>query len=159
MDELFKNEKNNSIEDVEIILTVTDIYTVILFSCGSEVEDIGFTISWDDYDEVVDEVMNNDAMAVVIYDNKPNEIEFKKNMMWLEPIKKYFNWKKGKKLYLRLKMNADGWFNVWENSTVNNYQYIVTEEGFCWGFKTYWESGSIFRKIYKLDCVYNNTIC
>jgi hypothetical protein len=148
-------------EDGEEILETTELYTVTLFKHGSEIDDIGFSIYWDYNDDVIDDIMANDTMSSGIFDSldkhEPLPCDIKQNMMWLEPLKKYFNWKKGERLYFHLKYNFDGCFNVWRDSEKDYYQFVIKEDGVCFKFRTFW-GDSIFRRIYKADCLYNDMI-
>ena len=156
------NKKIMMNEDGEEILEITELYTVSLFKHGDEIDDIGFTISWDDDDDVIDEIMSQDTERSVICDtgdiHDQIEDDIKQNMMWLEPLKKYFNWKKGQRLHFHLKYNCDGCFNVWRDSEKDYYEFFINEDGVCFKFKTFWGGDSIFRRIYKADCVYNDMI-
>ncbi|KAJ1464961.1 hypothetical protein T484DRAFT_3640674 [Baffinella frigidus] len=148
-------------EDGDEILETTELYTVSLFKCGDEIDDIGFTIYWDYHDDFIDEIMSQEIERSVICDagdiHHPIEVDIKQNMMWLEPLKKYFNWKKGQRLYFHLKYNFDGCFNVWRDSEKDYYQFVIKEDGVCFKFRTFW-GDSIFRRIYKADCLYNDMI-
>ena len=113
-------------------------------------ENKGFFIMWDDDNEEVEEIMTNDVCR---------EPAVKKNMLWLEDIKKFYDWKKGDVLYFGTKMNTDGCFFCWEQSSEDdlkykNYEFIIKEDGLCWGRGRCANWG----KFDKIDCLYNDNI-
>jgi hypothetical protein len=115
--------------------------------------DKGFCIMWDKDNEEVEDIMMNDVCREYV----------KKNMLWLEDIKKFYDWKKGDVLYLRTAWNTGfvGYFFCWEQSTSpyfkhKSYDLIIKEDGLCWGRGR--SGGANNDKFSKLDCLYNDNI-
>jgi len=127
-------------------------------------------IYWDcRFDKEKEEFINkelNDLMSNEIYYN-PRGLEEKASFMWLEELKKYFNYKLGEKLYILTKSNADGYFNAWKVNEEEWYDMYIDEEGyinvnhFVYPFDYSLENGYSHSsvKIYvKPNSIYNDNI-
>ena len=77
------------------------------------------TVSWDCENEKIDDLMSNEFRGDL------NEMG-RKNLKWIDEVKKKANWVKGDKLTLFTKTNCDGNYYVWWNLDKSEYPSIVT---------------------------------
>tara|TARA_A100001201_G_C4028033_1_gene182649 strand:+ start:55 stop:768 length:714 start_codon:yes stop_codon:yes gene_type:complete len=120
-------------------------------------------INWDcKYEEKKKEL--NDLMGNEHHYDPTNG---KASFMWVEEIKKWFNYKFGDKLCIFTKCNCDGFFRVWKvKDDERCYDMYIDEEGYInvshyfYPFKT--ETPKYSREIVKIfirpDCIYNDNI-
>ena len=148
--------------------TIENIHTYLKYDTTNLEENDLLTITWDcKYDKEKKEFVNkelNDLMGNEHHYDPTNE---KASFMWVEEFKKYFNYELGKKMYIFIKSNADGYFNAWKEDENKWYDMYIDEEGYInvsnyyYPFKT-WEGNKYTQysvKIYiRPDCIYNDNI-
>jgi hypothetical protein len=93
----------------------------------------------------------------------------KNNFLWVEDIKKHYNWKRGECIYLNMKQNADYYFIVmrgWgkpykREEDLITYDIAIDEDGFI--IKKYYQNytrnttKNISNTFHiRLDCLYND---
>ena len=91
---------------------------------GFDKDCMGLSVLWDDKDETLDDLMNNEHHP---------KIGKKMNLMWIEKIKEMSNWKLGEKLYIFTKSNSDYNFNCWFSKKQDEFGYfdfIVGKNGY-----------------------------
>jgi len=113
------------------------------------------TVQWDDENEEINELLTNDFRGD-LHDMK------RKNLMYIEEVKKRANWKKGEKLAITSKQNCDGCFYLyWNVDKTEDYErdlviepngYIVVRH-----FNHYVFDGNAF--FIRVDSVYNDIVC
>ena len=105
-------------------------------------EDRDWFIVYYDEDQELTYTENCGATCKISMDNDyGSDTENKKiNMMWIEDIKKHYNWKQGDVILLNMKQNCDGCFYVvrgWRDKddevrveSKNHYDVGIDEDGF-----------------------------
>lgn len=96
----------------------------------------------------------------------------KKNMLWIEDLKTFANWKKGEYIYAFTKNNSDGTFYVnWTKSKTlkcgskfNWYNLIVEPNGYvsmeCFNYYTNTEDDDIKYNFWvRVESIYNDKMC
>jgi len=89
--------------------------------------DVCMTFMW----EVEDEKLNEKLCDLAKKEFRLRDLK-KRNLMWIEEVKKYANWKKGEYIYINTKTNCDLCYYVWFNKkrTVCHYDVIVEPSGY-----------------------------
>ena len=125
-------------------------------------------INWDcKYDEEKKEFVNKELNDLMGNEHHYDPTNGKASFMWVEEIKKWFNYKFGDKLCIFTKCNCDGFFRVWKvKDDERCYDMYIDEEGYInvshyfYPFKT--ETPKYSREIVKIfirpDCIYNDNI-
>ena len=146
--------------------TIENIHTYLKYDIiDSEFE--GLTISWDcKYDKEKKEFVNKELNDLMGNEHHYDPTNGKANFMWVEEYKEYFNYELGKKMYILIKANADGYFDAWKEDENNFYDMYIDEEGYInvsyyyYPFKT--ETPKYSREIVKTfirpDCKYNDIV-
>jgi hypothetical protein len=114
---------------------------------------------WDCGNEKIDNLANNEYRYCLG--------DKKKNLMWIEELKRIANWKPDEYIYAYTKTNADGYFSVYykkDKIGFNWYNVIIEPSGFvCMGaFNLYNDDRDEdikFSKIFiRVDSVYNDSL-
>jgi hypothetical protein len=123
-----------------------------------------FLVEWDWKNDELNELMTNEMYYT------PKDYGDRANFMWLEEVKKHYNYKLGEKMYIFLKHNVDGSFLLWKHNKDECYDMYIDEEGYVnfihyyYPFTTYnmksknGYSDGIEKMFIKPDCVYNDNI-
>jgi hypothetical protein len=116
-------------------------------------------ISWDYNNEKLDKLMNTEHRPL---------INNKLNMMWIEKLKEKSGWVKGEKLYVYLKSNSDGYFNVWYSKNKEEYgvsDLIIEPTGYVsrayfnnYSTDQYKEDNIQYHFYMRTESIYNNFI-
>lgn len=125
--------------------------------CGLELEDNCMCISWDN--AKISKTMQGERRYTL-------ENAKKKNLLWIEEVKKRANWKAGEELFLSTKSHCDSCFFVWwERERSANFIDIVIEKSgyvsmracnnYCWDENEEVKCSFFIRA----DSVYNDNIC
>jgi hypothetical protein len=107
-------------------------------------------------------------------DDYGREIHKKSNMMWIEDIKKHYNWKVGDVIYLNAKQNCDGCFYImrgWRDDDDSPrvedkrcYCCAIDSDGYVvkrtWRYYTAKASSLIPDRdyIFRINCAYNDYV-
>ena len=113
---------------------------------GFDEDCMGLSVLWDDKDETLDDLMNNEHHPKI----------GKIINLWIEKIKEMSDWKLGEKLYIFTKSNSDYNFNCWfskNNDEFGYFDFIVEKNGYVVSvryFNNYYrggmrESGAIYQ--------------
>jgi len=141
------------------------------FNCEYDEEGEYFMITWEDKNSELIYKENDETEAKIDMDNDySRDYGDKNNMLWIEDIKKHYNWKTGDCIYLNMKQNCDntfyvmrGWGEPYERKeTLNSYDVAIDEDGFV--IKRFYQhySNNETKNIKKYDfvarpnCVYND---
>ena len=147
---------------------------IAMYSIEYDKEDDSFVITYDDYAELT-YINDDDTECKINMDNDyGNNNSNKLNMMWIEDIKKQYNWKVGDVIYLNGKQDCDNCFYImrgWrdDDDVVRvedklTYDFAIDDDGYvlkrC--FQHYkWKASSLIQSmsyILRVDCVYNDYI-
>ena len=147
--------------------TIENIHTYLKYTL-IENECEGLTISWDcKFNKEKKEFVNKELNDLMGNEHHYDPINGKASFMWVEEYKKYFNYELGKKMYIFIKTNADGYFNAWKEDENKWYDMYIDEEGYINVSNYYYpfneiEGNGYSRysvKIYiRPDCIYNDNI-
>lgn len=142
------------------------MYTIVY-----EEEHDWFVVYYDDEKELT-YTENDGETCKINMDNDYGTINKKLNMMWIEDIKKHYNWKQGDVILLNMKQNCDGCFYVvrgWRDNkdevrveSKDLYAVGIDEDGFV--VKRYFQSytrhtSSLIPSrdyVIRPNCVYND---
>ena len=151
--------------------TIENIHTYLNYNTTLLEKNDLLTITWDcKYDEEKEEFINKELNDLIGNEYRYNPENGKASFMWVEEFKKYFNYDLGKKMYIFIKSNADGYFNAWAKSgqDENNwYDMYIDEEGYINVSNYYYpfneiEGNGYSRYLVKIyirpDCIYNDNI-
>jgi hypothetical protein len=147
--------------------TIENLHTFLNYDTTELKHDL-LSITWNgNYDKEKEEYINKELNDLMGNEYRYNPENGKASYMWLEEFKKCFNYELGKKMYILIKANADGYFDAWKEDE-NNFYYdmYIDEEGYInvehyyYPFKT--ETPKYSREIVKIyirpDCIYNDNI-
>jgi hypothetical protein len=90
-----------------------------IYDTDDDSGDVCMTFMWDEDNEKLCDLAEKDFR---LRDLK------KRNLMWVEEVKKYANWKKGEYLYIFTKSNCDSCYRVWFNKKKIGCHYDVIVE-------------------------------
>ena len=145
--------------------TIENIHTYLKYDI---IENEFLCINWDcKYDEEKKEFVNKELNDLMGNEHHYDPTNGKASFMWVEEYKKYFNYELGKKMYIFIKTNADGYFNAWKEEENKWYDMYIDEEGYINVSNYYYpfneiEGNGYSRysvKIYiRPDCIYNDNI-
>jgi hypothetical protein len=125
-------------------MTNNDNFTK-MYSIEYEEEHDRFVIGYDDKLDLI----YNEKYIINMDNDYVSDNNMKRNMMWIDYIKKHYNWKNGDVIYLNQKQNCDNWFYV-KRGWFDIGCYIMVING----------DGSVSSQLYdyKLDCIYNDKL-
>ena len=108
-------------------------------------------VSWDFENEDIDKIMSDENQWDI-------KLEKRKNLIWIEEIKKKFNWKKGVEVYIEMKQNCDGCFYCWAIDKDAFPDFIIEKSGYA-SIRTYNNYTRDENDFVRVDSVYNDMIC
>lgn len=144
-----------------------------MYSIIYEEEQDWFVVVYDDQKELICTENDGEICKINMDNDYGSDTEHKKlNMMWIEDIKKHYNWKRGEVILLNMKQNCDGCFYVVRGWRDNNdevrveskdlYDVGIDEDGFI--VKRYFQNytrhtSSLIPSmdyVIRPNCVYND---
>jgi len=155
-----KNEALAYLEEPNEKITIENVHNHITYDYEEyeyyvEKDRAELKVTWDHENEEIDEIMDGDFSGNLSYYGR-------KNLMYIEEVKKRANWKKGEKLAITSKQNCDGCFYLfWNVDKTEDYErdlviepngYIVVRH-----FNHYVFDGKPF--FIRVDSVYNDIVC
>jgi len=130
-----------------------------------------FVITYNDEEEMI-YIENSKEERKINMDNEYETKNKKLNMMWIDDIKKHYNWKNGDVILLNQKQNCDNAFYVMRGWRDNSdevrvedkkfYDIAIDEDGYVIKrYFQYYKSGATklipsMSYIIRVDCVYND---
>lgn len=157
-----------NVEDIKYQYAISAaMYTIVY-----EEEADWFVVLYDEEKELTYTENNGETYKIIMDNDYGNtEKHYKLNMMWIEDIKKHYNWKKGDVIYLNMKQNCDGCFYVMRGWRENeeervedkkHYDVAIDDNGFvvkrCFQSYTFDITSLITSRDYVIrpNCVYND---
>lgn len=146
-------------------ITIQNVHNYMdcIIDTNFETDDIGtkvMCVMWDENNEELCNIADNEFR----YNLDNNE---QKNLMWVEKLKKYADWKEGEYIYAFTKTNVDGayWIHYKKDKTgFDWYNTIVDKKGFVameiinnYGYGD--DDDIKFSNFYRPWSVYNGIVC
>lgn len=124
-------------------------------------EDGRLVCEWNYENELIDEMMSREFKVTL------DDLQFKRDLMWIRQLRVTANWRKGDYLYAYLKSNCDGACCIWFSkikSELGYYDVIVEPSGYAsmcvFNHYTQDTDDDIASKMYiRIDSEYNDLIC
>ena len=159
-----------NVEDVKDQYAISAaMYTIVY-----EEERDWFVVYYDDEKELTYTENDGETCKINMDNDYGATLNKKLNMMWIEDIKKHYNWKRGEVILLNMKQNCDGCFYVvrgWRDNdnddevrveSKNHYDVAIDDNGFVVKryFTTYkFEKSALIPSldyVIRPNCVYND---
>ena len=142
---------------------IKDQYAIsaAMYSITYEEEQYWFVVVYDDRKELTYTENSGETRKINMDNDYGATLNKKLNMMWIEYIKKHYNWKKGDVIYLNMKQNCDGCFYIMSGHP-KYYDVAIDEDGFV--VKRYFQhytrnTSSLIPSwdyVIRPSCVYND---